>query len=146
MNQFSKYLSLPAEEKRLIFNIFRLLLIYWVKLKISSISSIFSKAYNQSCPDSSAQSTSIRLKTIIRIINSVSHFVPSTCLSKSLVGQILLTKNGYKSQIHIGVRKTNGERLDAHAWLTVDGKIIIGNLEDIASFRELRLHQLSDVL
>ena len=48
----------------------------------------------------------------------------STCLGRALATSRLLARNGYKSTLHIGVRRTAGE-LEAHAWVEYDGRAIV---------------------
>jgi len=56
----------------------------------------------------------------------VSRRVPgTTCLSKALALQHLLSGNGHRSELIIGVDNAQGGFL-AHAWLRFDEKILIG--------------------
>lgn len=53
------------------------------------------------------------------------------CLVKSLAGQRVLAKRGRHSQVRIGVAKDGRrERLDAHAWLELDGRVILGEARE----------------
>ena len=52
----------------------------------------------------------------------------STCLVRALAASKLLAQYGYKSNLHIGVKRTDGV-FDAHAWLEYDGRAIIGSGE-----------------
>ncbi len=59
---------------------------------------------------------------------SGSRFVPgSTCLVQALAGQWLLQGEGYAPQLRIGVSKAEG--FQAHAWLELEGKVLIGDSE-----------------
>jgi hypothetical protein len=60
----------------------------------------------------------------------------STCLVQALAAQILLASEGIPSTLHIGVRKGEQSPIDAHAWVEVDGKIIIGGADRI-SYKKL---------
>ena len=55
---------------------------------------------------------------------------PMSCLRRSLVLQRILRGQGVAAELRIGVRK-EGERLEAHAWVEVEGKAV-GEVEEIA--------------
>ena len=62
-----------------------------------------------------------------------SRFVPgSTCLVQALAGQWLLQHEGYAPQLRIGVSKAEG--FAAHAWLELDGNVVLGGPEESARF------------
>ena len=54
-----------------------------------------------------------------------------------MAGQRFLTGCGYLPTLHIGVAREKGENLEAHAWLSLDGRIIVGNVPDLDRYREL---------
>jgi hypothetical protein len=55
----------------------------------------------------------------------------STCLTRALTAQYLITKRGYKADLKIGVAKGSNKNIEAHAWVESCGKIIIGgDIED----------------
>jgi hypothetical protein len=49
---------------------------------------------------------------------------------------------GHQAVVHIGVVRKNSDRLDAHAWVTSNGRVVIGGspsyLAQFAVLRELR--------
>ncbi len=57
----------------------------------------------------------------------------TTCLTNALVARFLLTHNGIETRLHIGVAKDSG-RLDAHAWLTVADRVVIGEVDKMERF------------
>ena len=62
-----------------------------------------------------------------------SRYVPgSTCLVQALAGRWLLLREGYSPELRIGVSTANG--FEAHAWLELEGKVLIGGLEESARF------------
>jgi hypothetical protein len=62
-----------------------------------------------------------------------SRYVPgSTCLAQALAGQWLLLGEGYAPELRIGVSTANG--FEAHAWLELEGKVLIGGPEESARF------------
>ena len=72
-------------------------------------------------------------------IARAARFVPrATCLTQALAGQWLLARNGYGSRVMIGVRRTQGRSVAAHAWLRVGDEVILGGgTEDLSAFKEL---------
>jgi hypothetical protein len=56
-------------------------------------------------------------------------YVPgANCLTQALVAQVLLKQHGYSPLLKIGVGRSPDKRFQAHAWIELDGKTIIGQL------------------
>jgi hypothetical protein len=49
-----------------------------------------------------------------------------SCLTQALTGQFLFTRGGYPSHFRIGVAKAADGKLEAHAWLESQGRVVIG--------------------
>ena len=62
------------------------------------------------------------------------------CLPQALAVKYFLSKAGKESTLEIGVVKSDQGALDAHAWLVVDGDIIIGGRRMSKKF--VQLHPL----
>jgi hypothetical protein len=62
----------------------------------------------------------------------------STCLTDALALQALLLAEGHDATLRLGVAKSAGGRLEAHAWLESGGRVLIGGPES-ARFTELPL-------
>jgi hypothetical protein len=61
-------------------------------------------------------------------IRAVSRYVPSaTCLTQALALRRLLARHGCVSVLNLGVRNPPGGRLQAHAWVEADGRVILGD-------------------
>ena len=56
------------------------------------------------------------------------HVLKSTCLTNALTPQVLLSRNGYPSQLGKGV--TKDEEFEAHAWREMNGEVIVGKIEE----------------
>ncbi|MFH1130055.1 MAG: lasso peptide biosynthesis B2 protein [Pseudomonadota bacterium] len=76
---------------------------------------------------------SFGLQQIISAVLRASHIVPGGkhCLTKALVAQTMLKRNGLESQLRIGVMRSKGDRLDAHAWVECCGRIVVGAEKDL---------------
>ena len=63
----------------------------------------------------------------------------SDCLVQALAGQRWLARLGIASDLFVGVKPPAANRLDAHAWLTVGDRVLIGG--DVADYAEFRLSE-----
>jgi hypothetical protein len=69
-------------------------------------------------------------KKISWAVKAVSRYVPSaTCLVQALTLQCLLSQEGIYSDLAIGIARRDESGIAAHAWLEVDGTVIIGGEE-----------------
>ncbi|MCP3892833.1 MAG: hypothetical protein GY702_28750, partial [Desulfobulbaceae bacterium] len=48
-------------------------------------------------------------------------------------------ENGYLTEFHMGVWKKDDEGLEAHAWLTLGGNVVVGALPNLEEYEELPL-------
>ena len=61
-------------------------------------------------------------------VSTVSRYVPgATCLTQALAAEWMLRCHGYNPYFHIGVTKNQSRALEAHAWIEVEGKVILGD-------------------
>jgi transglutaminase superfamily protein len=58
----------------------------------------------------------------------------ATCLPRALAAQLLLVQRAYPADLQIGVARTEDGKLEAHAWVTSENGIIIGNVYDLDHF------------
>jgi Transglutaminase-like superfamily len=64
---------------------------------------------------------------IARAVARASRYVPrASCLTQALATQALLRWRGIPAHLHIGVAKAAEGRLEAHAWVESQGRIVIG--------------------
>ncbi|HNU09135.1 MAG TPA: lasso peptide biosynthesis B2 protein [Pyrinomonadaceae bacterium] len=81
-------------------------------------------------------------KLIERTVLSVKRccrYVPgATCLTQALTVFILLRKNRQPSKLRIGVEKDATKRFRAHAWVEIDGTVVIGDLPDLKRYTILK--------
>ncbi|MCL4294766.1 MAG: lasso peptide biosynthesis B2 protein [Anaerolineae bacterium] len=77
---------------------------------------------------------------VARVVQAAGRYVPgATCLPQALAVQTLLKQRGYSSSLRIGVAKGEGGQLEAHAWVESQGRIVIGNSNDLARYTLLPL-------
>jgi hypothetical protein len=69
------------------------------------------------------------LERVVWAVNVASRVVPhATCLTQSLAAQILLARDGYPADLHLGVARA-GAHFEAHAWVECNGRVVIGNVD-----------------
>lgn len=73
----------------------------------------------------------LRPARIARLVEVTSHLVPAgrQCLSRSLALATLLRRRGHVATVDFGVARGSGGELDAHAWVSCDGEILLGGDE-----------------
>jgi hypothetical protein len=84
------------------------------------------------------------LKQVIWAVEIISRWTPGgvTCLPRALTTQFMLSRYGQPSTLRIGVVLDEGHKLNAHAWVEVQGKIVMGQLSDLSRYTPLPLHQV----
>lgn len=61
-------------------------------------------------------------------VSAVSRYIPgASCLTQALAAEYLLRSYGYDPELHIGVAKNESRHLEAHAWIDVEGRTILGS-------------------
>jgi transglutaminase superfamily protein len=64
-------------------------------------------------------------------------YIPrATCLTQALVADALLRRYGYAPELKIGVGRDDN-RFQAHAWVEIDGKVVIGDLPALDQYTPL---------
>jgi Transglutaminase-like superfamily len=73
---------------------------------------------------------------IVWTVNAGSRYMPGgvKCLARALTTHLLLTRQGYASELRIGVAKTVTGELEAHAWIEYQGRVVIGHLNDLSRY------------
>lgn len=64
------------------------------------------------------------------------HLGPKRCLPRSLALRAMLAARGTPARIAIGVRRS-GERVEAHAWVEVEGELVADSASVEDRFLEL---------
>jgi len=65
-----------------------------------------------------------------RAVSAVSQYVPTaTCLAQALTLQALLSREGIHSDLALGVARDDESGIIAHAWVEINGTVIIGGQE-----------------
>lgn len=71
-------------------------------------------------------------------VERMSRYVPAvTCLIQAFTAEWLLNRLGQPTQLRIGAAKGANGELQAHSWLESGGRIVIGGLPHLASYKVL---------
>lgn len=113
------FLKFTGYERYLLLQVAVTLVVSCVRLRTRSIE----ENHIWACRAGSGKTPAKQLAWAVKIISRRVPF--GTCLSRALALQHLLSANGQKSELVIGVRNSHG-RFSAHAWLVCDDEILIG--------------------
>ncbi len=61
----------------------------------------------------------------------------ASCLTQALATRVALGRRGVVGELRIGVAKDASGMLEAHAWIEFEGRVLIGDLPDLARFQPL---------
>ena len=131
MARLSKFLRLPAAERRLLLK--AVLLVWTVRfglwlLPFRVVRQLLAKLAAQS-----SNSKNDAPELVARDVWAVSvacRYVPAaTCLTQALATKVLLEHHGHHASVRIGVARSADGKLQAHAWLESDGRVVIGGTE-----------------
>jgi hypothetical protein len=82
----------------------------------------------------STSSDRTMVRNLVRAIRASSRLVPkATCLTQAIALHYLLARRGHQGRIHIGVRRLDSGSFESHAWVELDGEVVIGG-EDLDRF------------
>ncbi len=71
---------------------------------------------------------------VVRSVRRCSRYVPSaSCLTQALAAKTVLKRYGQSSTLRIGVAPIDST-IEAHAWVEIEGKIVLGRLPQQARF------------
>ncbi len=119
---------LPPQEAIILAQVWVLLLLTELGLRLLPFRSLLSlgRGFPRARRGSSLPppSSIARLALLVEIASRYS-FIKATCLKQALVLSWLLERYGLNALLRIGVSRRAG-KLKAHAWLELDGQIILG--------------------
>lgn len=94
-----------------------------------------------------AASPTAQVKQIIKLseIAGRFHIRKMNCLRRCLSQKQMLAKRGFNASMHIGVNIDEG-KLKAHAWLSLQGKVINDHKDTLRRYSELKVTNEHDIL
>ena len=132
MNRLRRFLGLPFAERWLLIKAAALLEATKLAMRLVPfrvLRRVADKTGNTFVGQRSEKGASAR--TVAWAVETASRVTPGekTCLTQALVAQVLLTRRGYSSLLHIGVVKDENGELLAHAWVECQNEILVGGYE-----------------
>ena len=139
MNKIRRIIVLPAHEKGIVaralfwlwfFRLRNLILPYrltkkWLSEEVGTY------------PTPGLQNVAI-IKGVTRSVRTCSRYVPgATCLTQALAARAMLRHYGQEANIRLGVIKSEVS-IDAHAWVEIDGRIVLGQSTNSPHYAVLR--------
>lgn len=128
MRRLYRFFLLPVADKRLLGRSF--ILIVLVRLGLWFLPfTLIDRWLNSAVPGADNKIDWQTVRRIVRSVRTCSSFVPfATCLTQALATRVLLGMHGQHADLKIGVERDRDEKFGAHAWIEVDGRIVIGKL------------------
>lgn len=138
MRNFHNWLSLSATEKRLCLKLFVMMMairfsLWWIPFR-----KVHGRVLDCCRPATGAPKVALAPIRIAKLVRAVAPFVPrATCLTQAMAAQIVLAQWGFEPKLCFGGKRV-GDKLKAHAWVEVDGEIVIGKASpgEFSDFRE----------
>ncbi len=131
MRRVRKFLSLPSAERSLIIQAAFLLYGARVGLWLLPFSVLRAWVDRVKMRTLSANSKPHSPSQIAWAVETTSRYLPLTrrCFPKALAVQVLLARSGYSSRIQIGVTRDKTKGFLSHAWVEIQGQVLIGEGE-----------------
>jgi len=131
------FLKVPAGGKRLL--IFCLALQMGIRLGLwlapySKIQGFAEKWANKRIPRKTSPDPTFESRVVWAIMASSCLVPRCTCFVRALAAQILFRREGVQTELRVGIAKDSSGRLKGHAWLEKDGRVLIGETEDLSQY------------
>jgi hypothetical protein len=125
-----KFFSLPIKDQRILVKAFFLLIMIrlglWF-LPFRTLQRTLERLFQY--PVTSNRKSPSPEKVSWAVV-AVSQYIPAaTCLAQALTLQTLLSREGIHSDLALGVARDDKTGITAHAWVEIDGMVIIGGQE-----------------
>jgi hypothetical protein len=129
MRRIHKFLNLSSVERRLLIKTWILLGVIRLGLELLPFSTLRKFLFKLTFFSRSLKKE-FSEEYLVWSVVVVSPYVPkTTCLAQALAAQLLLQQAGHQARLHIGVNYGIGGRLEAHAWVESQGRILIGGFD-----------------
>lgn len=140
MKKILKFLFLPYQKKKLLGQ--SLIAVSAIRLSLWLFP--FKRLNRWLCAFAAAESDDQKVEwnvvdNVAAMVQACSRYIPyASCLTQALAARTLLGLRGQNSQLKIGVDRDEKGKFMAHAWVEIDGRIIIGKLPQHHRFNVLR--------
>jgi hypothetical protein len=84
---------------------------------------------------------------ISRAVEIARRYLPGVykCLPAAYATHLLLLRYGHPSKVHYGVARDAQGKVEAHAWVDSNGRVVMGQLDDLARFVPFPFQAQADV-
>ena len=142
MTRLRRFLNLGGEERRLLsaalFWVWTVRLALWV-LPFRVVHYVIRRVIASRGTFGLSIEAPTSEKTVWAVRLASRHVPSATCLTQALAAYLMLSQNGQPASLYLGVSKTMTGSLEAHAWVELEGRILIGNLENFTKYAPMRL-------
>ena len=129
MRRIHKFLNLSSSERHLLIKTWILLGVIRLGLELFPFSTLRKLLFKLTFL-ARGPVKDFSVEYLVWSVAVVSPYIPkTTCLSQALTAQFLLQRAGHQARLHIGVNYGIGGRLEAHAWVESQGRILIGGFD-----------------
>ena len=89
-------------------------------------------------PSPAEASAAVEPALVTRAVRRASRVIPgSRCLPQALATHTMLARRGIASDVRFGVARDGQRGFEAHAWVELDGAVVIGKLRDLHRYEPL---------
>jgi hypothetical protein len=134
--RFRRFFALPADRKRAFLTAIAMLVAVRISLWVATVERVESSARRLARRTADTRSpTPGGADRIAWAVGSAARFVPgASCLPQAIAAEALLIRAGHPAEIRLGVTKDGRGRIDAHAWVEVSGRVILGDDDDLKRY------------
>jgi hypothetical protein len=126
MRRIRKFLNLSSGERRLLIRAWILLGVIRLGLELFPFSTL-RKLLDRLRIKLGSLKKEFSEEQLVWSVTVVSRYIPkATCLAQALTSQFLLQQAGHQACLHIGVTEADEGRIEAHAWVESQGRILVG--------------------
>jgi hypothetical protein len=141
MRMVSKFILLDRVSRKLLLIASCLVILFWFLLRVLSFRLVFSIMERLAVSKPVAQPLNQEIESRITWALSIASrriLGKDTCLPQAMAARIMFARSGCPAEIRFGVKKSPEGKLQAHAWVLNEGKILIGGEGlDLASYSPL---------
>ena len=135
MTKIFRFLGWPYPKKKLLLQVFFLVARIRICLWLIPSKTLNGYISTSELPQKDQTSDWDMVHELVDYVRFCSRFVPyATCLTQALATRSMLRRMGQNCLMKIGIDKNQNQKFLAHAWIEVDGKIIIGNVRDLRRY------------
>ena len=136
MRRLRKYLALSLPERAIVLRSLLLLPMAAARLRAQGMART-TAWLGRLRPRVAHTAGTLSPQEVARLVNAAASVVRARCLARSLVLSHLLRNRGIPNEIQLGVSKSADGKLDAHAWVELDGVPLIDGADVSALYAPL---------